>query len=175
MRSCLVAVLLAAGVGSAGCQDGQGMSVNTKEDESRIRGVIDRYVDAVNQADAEKLAALFWVDDPAFSEVENDRPMPLGRREFLAICDSIRQHGKPGQWQRFHKTEVHLLSPDVAYTVSLREELNDHKTSRVTLVLTKRAGEWRIIHGHFSYVPGEESVPAASPDRERTSQWQTRR
>ena len=151
---CCCAVLLSVGMTLAGCHREQGTSTNTGEDERRIRDVIDRYVEAVNKADADELAALFWVDDPAFSEVENDRPMPMGKKEFLATCESIRQHGKPGDWQRFYETQVYLLSPEFAYTVSLRDELKDDKTSRVTLVFAKKAGEWRIIHGHFSYVPG---------------------
>jgi hypothetical protein len=58
---------------------------------------------------------------------------------------------------RFYDTQVHLLSPEVAYSVSLRDQEEDGeiKTSRVTLVFLKKGNEWRIIHGHFSYVPGQ--------------------
>jgi len=57
---------------------------------------------------------------------------------------------------RFHDTQVHLLSPEVAYTVSLREEEigGERSESRVTLIFLKKEGEWKIIHGHFSRLPG---------------------
>jgi len=128
------------------------MSEDQQKEE--ISEILEAYAKAVNNADVGLLESLFWTNDPRFSEVENDQPMPFGKERFLEIADWIRAHGKPGDnRQRFHHTEVHLLAPDVAYAVSLRDELNVGKTSRVTLVLLRKAGEWRILHGHFSYVP----------------------
>lgn len=56
---------------------------------------------------------------------------------------------------KFYDTEVHMLSPEVAYSASLRDQDEDGevKTSRVTLVFFKKGDEWKIIHGRFSYVP----------------------
>ncbi len=124
-------------------------------DRAAILALVDSYVEAVNSADASRLESLFWVDDPRFSEVENDRAMPFGSDEFLAITEWVRQHGSPGLKQRFFDTQVHLLTPEAAYSVSLRDEYvpGDTLRSRVTLVYLKRGAEWRIIHGHFSYVP----------------------
>ena len=48
---------------------------------------------------------------------------------------------------------VCFLSPEVAYCVSLRDEINTLTTSRVTLVYQKKDDEWRIIYGHFSDIP----------------------
>jgi uncharacterized protein (TIGR02246 family) len=126
-----------------------------ESDLSAIRGLIDSYEEAVNAADATKLESLFWLDDSRFSEVENDRPMPFGSAEFLAIAEWIREHGEPGLKQKFHESDVHLLSPSTAYSVSMRDEYVSADTlrSRVTFVYLKDEGEWRIIHAHFSYVP----------------------
>jgi hypothetical protein len=56
---------------------------------------------------------------------------------------------------RFYDTKVHLLSPTVAYSVSLREERENKevKISRVALVFLKKDDRWKIIQGHFSHVP----------------------
>ncbi len=56
---------------------------------------------------------------------------------------------------RFYDTKIHILSPEVAYSVSLRDQDEDGevKTSRVTLIFLKKENEWKIIHGHFSYTP----------------------
>jgi len=121
----------------------------------RIRGPIGAYERAFEAADADGLAALFWVDDPRFTEVENHIPEPFGRERFLWIMDWIKKNQPPGWKMRFYDTEVHLLSPEVAYSVSLREEEieGEHTESRVTLIFLKKDGEWRIIHGHFSRMP----------------------
>jgi uncharacterized protein (TIGR02246 family) len=130
----------------------------TEEEEKRkILELIDAYVQAFETADSDLMASLFWVDDLRFIEVENHIPEPFGRERFLWIMDWIRENQPSGWKMRFYDTQVHLLSPEVAYSVSLRDQEEDGevKTSRVTLVFLKKGNEWRIIHGHFSYVPGQ--------------------
>lgn len=94
-------------------------------------------------------------DDLHFSEIESDRPKPFGGETFTAIGNWIRRRGKPGYKQQFYEKRVHILSPEVTYSVSMPEEYEGEKTipSRLTLVYMKKRDEWRIIHGHFSYVP----------------------
>jgi ketosteroid isomerase-like protein len=123
--------------------------------EDKILEAIETYVRAFENADADLMEGLFWKDDPRFCEVENDRPKPFGKETFLAIGEWIRKHGKPGGKMRFYETNVHILSPEVAYSVSIRDEYEGEKAipSRVTLIFLKKEGEWKIIHGHFSYVP----------------------
>ena len=127
-----------------------------EEEKRKILKILDDYVQAFEAADADRMAGLFWVDDPRFLEVENHIPEPFGRERFLWIMDWIREHQEPGRKMRFYDTQLHLLSPEVAYSVSLRDQDEDGevKTSRVTLVFLKKGEEWRIIHGHFSYLPG---------------------
>jgi len=130
--------------------------MNEHEERNKILEIISSYVRAFETADADLMASLFWVDDPRFIEVENHIPEPFGRERFLWIMNWIRENQPSGWKMRFYDTQVHLLSPEVAYSVSLREEeIEERKSSsRVTLVFLKKDGEWRIIHGHFSYVPG---------------------
>jgi ketosteroid isomerase-like protein len=126
-----------------------------REEKRKILEIIDTYVRAFERADADLMGSLFWVDDPRFIEVENHIAEPFDRERFLAIMDWIRKHQKPGWKMRFYDTKVHILSPEVAYSVSLRDQSEDGevKTSRVTLVFLKKENERKIIHGHFSYVP----------------------
>ncbi len=126
-----------------------------REEKRKILEIIDTYVRAFERADADLMGSLFWVDDPRFIEVENHIAEPFDRERFLAIMDWIRKHQKPGWKMRFYDTKVHILSPEVAYSVSMRDQSEDGevKTSRVTLVFLKKENEWKIIHGHFSYVP----------------------
>jgi uncharacterized protein (TIGR02246 family) len=129
--------------------------MNEREEKRKILEIIETYVKAFESADADLMQSLFWIDDSRFIEVENHIPEPFGRERFLAIMDWIRKYQKPGWKMKFYDTKVHILSPEVAYTVSLRDQSEDGevKTSRVTLIFLKKENEWRIIHGHFSYVP----------------------
>ena len=128
---------------------------NEQKEKYRILEIIETYVKAFESADADLMQSLFWIDDPRFIEVENHIPEPFGRERFLAIMEWTRKYQKPGWKMRFYDTKVHLLSPTVAYSVSLREERENEevKISRVTLVFLKKDDKWKIIHGHFSYVP----------------------
>lgn len=124
-------------------------------EKRRILEIIETYVRAFEMADAGLMESLFWADDSRFIKVENHIPEPFGRERFLAIMDWIREYQKPGWKMKFYDTDVHMLSPEVAYSVSLRDQDEDGevKTSRVTLVFLKKENKWKIIHGHFSYVP----------------------
>ena len=129
--------------------------MDEKEEKRRILEIIETYVHAFETADADLMVSLFWIDDSRFIEVENHIVEPFGRERFVAIMDWIRKYQKPGWNMKFYDTEVHMLSPEVAYSVSMRDQDEDGevKTSRVTLVFFKKGDEWKIIHGHFSYVP----------------------
>ena len=58
--------------------------------------------------------------------------------------DWIRKNQPLGWKMRFYDTQVHFLSPEGAYTVSLgEEEIEGERTeSRVTLFFLKKEGEW---------------------------------
>jgi len=123
--------------------------------ERKILALIEKYVRAFETADADLMQSLFWIDDERFIEVENHISKPFGRERFLAIMDWIRKYQKPGRKMRFYNTKVNVLSPEVAYSISLRDqkENGELRTSRVTLIFLKKGNEWKIIHGHFSYLP----------------------
>jgi ketosteroid isomerase-like protein len=127
--------------------------MDAKRIEDEVRAIVREYEAAVNAADADRLNAVFWVDDARFSEVENHIPMPVGQATFSEISDWMRASAEPGEKQSFLGTWVFPLTEDVAYSVSFREELEPGTRSRVTFVHLRKGEEWRIIHAHFSDVP----------------------
>jgi len=146
--------LMIVGLALGGClSTGEDPEVTEQRDRAALEAILTEYVAAVNAADADRLEALFWVDDPRFSEIEDHIPHPFGATTFRDIGRWIRENAKPGEKQRFHDTRFHFLGPDVAYAVSLQDLLLTETTSRVTLVFLRNRGEWRIVHGHFSTVP----------------------
>ena len=126
--------------------------MSTDADEREMLEIIENYANLGPSGDADGFSNLFWPDDPNFAMVENDRPHPLGPEYVEMLTHLIRERGRLPN-QRFYDTRVYFLTPEVAYSVSLRDELNSKKTSRVTFVYQRKQDEWRIIHGHFSYVP----------------------
>ena len=118
-----------------------------------VRRVVEDYPRAIASGDVKLWESLFWLDDPNFSIIENDRPHLLGSEYIEFISGLLRKRGEQPSNQRWYDTKIFILGADSAYSASLREELNVKKTSRVTFILQKRKGEWRIIHAHFSYVP----------------------
>jgi hypothetical protein len=70
------------------------------------------------------------------------------------LANALNEHVRPAAPnQRWYDTKVYLPSDDVAYSVSMRDEIDTKTTSRVTLVYLKKGNEWRIIHAHMSNVP----------------------
>lgn len=138
-------------------QPGVVMSENcTIEAKREILRIIDDYPNALERGDPRLWESLFWLDDPDFTVIENDKPHRMGREYIDFITGLIRERGKQPPGPRWYQTEVHFLSPGTAYTTSLRDEVFPDgitRTSRITLVFKKKAGQWRIIHGHFSVVP----------------------
>lgn len=127
--------------------------MSTSQEQASVLRIIDSYTQALDAGDADLWESLYWLDDGNFSEIENDKPHVLDRSYIESISTALRRRGPVEPNQRWYDTKVHFLTPKVAYTTSLRDELNTSTTSRVTLVLVKKGGQWRIIHGHFSDVP----------------------
>lgn len=152
LHPCVMAALLLMAL-AGGCYHPKETTMNVQAESQKIQQIIDQYA-AMGHGDPERFRALFWIDDPNLTNVENDRPYLLGPEYVEFLADLVRKEGGSGPvGQRFHDTKIYFLTPDVAYSVSLRDELNIAKTSRVSFVYQKKQGEWRIIHGHFSYVP----------------------
>jgi hypothetical protein len=115
--------------------------MNIADEQARIEAVIDAYTRALETGDAELWESLFWLDDPSFTEIENDKPHVLDRRYIEQISKDLRRCGPGRPDQRWYDTKVYVLSPDTAYSVSLRDEISTSKTSRVTLVFQKKGDE----------------------------------
>jgi hypothetical protein len=101
--------------------------LNDTEEKQKILGIIDSYVHAFEMADADLMESLLWVGDPRFIEVENHILEPFGSRRFLWIMDWMRKNQKPGWKMKFYDTKVNFLSPEVAYSVSMRDKRKTEK------------------------------------------------
>ncbi len=127
--------------------------MDIRAETQKIYRVIQSYPEALAKCDVTSWESLFWLDDPCFTEIENDKPTFLNKQYIEMISDFLRKNTPSPPNQKWYDTQVFLLTPDVAYSISLRDEINTHQTSRVTLIFKKKSDEWRIIHGHFSNVP----------------------
>jgi len=129
------------------------------EDASKILGLLDTYVKAFEEADADLAQSLVWLDDERFTEIEDMIAYPFGMDTYLEIMDWIRENAEPGKQEMiFHDPQVFFLADDVAYLITIQEIINEESKnlSRVTLILLKKDGEWKIIHGHFSGMPKQK-------------------
>lgn len=117
--------------------------------------VVRRYEKAANQVDPDLWLSIWDLRYDGLTILENDKPHRLGRRYVEQIAGMLKE-AKPGRHQTWHTNQVFPLGPDLAYIVSLRTEHNlpdPQKESRVTLLVRRTAGAWKIIHSHFSFVP----------------------
>jgi hypothetical protein len=128
-------------------------------DEVAILGVLDSYVKAFHDADADLLESLVWLDDERFTEIEDMIPVPFGKKTFLAISEWTRANAKPGTREMtFHDPRVFFLADNVTYLIAIQEVKTPEGEgrSRVSLIFLKKNEEWKIIHGHFSELPKAE-------------------
>lgn len=115
--------------------------MDMEAETQKILQIIESYPQALANADAEAWEKLYWLDDPGFTEIENDKRWLLGRDYIEMISGLLRKRTPGPPDQKWYDTKVHFISPDVAYSVSLRDELNTNQTSRVTLIYLKKADE----------------------------------
>jgi ketosteroid isomerase-like protein len=133
---------------------GKGGSNMNEEEKSHILEILDMYVHAFETNDTDLMKRLHWVDDPRFTGIEDYIPEPFGRKTFCELINWIETNQGQGETMRFYNTNVYILTPDVAYAVTLQEisspEDEAAQTSRVTFIFLKKMDQWKIIHGHSS-------------------------
>jgi hypothetical protein len=128
-------------------------ATSSARSESAILRIIESYPSALVGGDVKRWESLFWLDDPNFTVIENDRAAVMGAEYIRQLSDLVSKRAGQPIGQRWYDTKVRFIADNCAYTTSLREELNDKKISRVTLLFIRKRTQWRIVHCHFSYVP----------------------
>ena len=106
------------------------------------------YAESVNAADADGLAALFWLEDERFSAIEDSSAAPFGRATFEELLAQRYAHGRPGDHLRWRDLRAYRLGDAVGYVTALQD--CGETQSRVTLILVKKGWEWGILHEHVS-------------------------
>ena len=153
-KQCVAYLVGLLAVNLMSCQTIQkGKMMGSEEDRKKILQIITNYTVAGQTGNTGLWESLFWLDELGFTVIENDRPHVMGRKHIDFLTGISRERGPQPNNQKWYDTQVYFVSTDIAYTVSLCDEFNINKTSRVTLLFKKKHDEWRIIHGHFSFVP----------------------
>ncbi len=123
--------------------------------ENEVVQVVKNYEKAVNTADPTLWLSIWDLDYEGLTILENDKSQMLGRKYVEQIAEGLKRK-RPGKSQTWHTNRVFLLGSDLAYIVSLRTEHNmpeAQQESRITLVVRRGAGGWKIIHCHFAFIP----------------------
>lgn len=124
--------------------------------KDQVLQVINNYEKAVNDPDSALWLSIWALDDPDLTILENDKPQQLGKDYVLQIAEWMKTAAQEKR-QTWHTNQVFLMALDFAYTVSLRTEHNmpeSRRESRVSMFMRRTKDEWKIIHCHFSFVPG---------------------
>lgn len=117
--------------------------------------VIRNYENSVNKPDSKLWLSIWNLEYEDLTILENDQPRKLGKGYVEHIAGWMKT-AEPAKRQTWHTNQAIALGSDLAYTVSLRTEHDKppgQKESRISMVLRKTGGDWKIIHCHFSFVP----------------------
>jgi len=128
--------------------------------EKEVLQILRDYESSVNNPDAMLWRSIWDLDYEGLTIIENDRPRPLGKSYVEEIAEWMRT-AKPEKRQTWHTNQVVQLEPDLAYTVSLRTEHKKpekERESRISMVMRRSNGKWKIIHCHFSLVPRDHPL-----------------
>ena len=123
--------------------------------EKEIVQVIRDYENAVNNPNPVLWLSIWDLEYDGLTILENDKPQQLGKAYVEQIAKWM-ENAKPDRRQTWHSNEVFFLDADLAYAVSLRTEhskAEKEQESRISMVLRKTNGKWKIIHCHFSFTP----------------------
>ena len=119
--------------------------------------VLRRVADAVQRRVSEALLAEFALDDPRFSVFETSTPYRMSAVDLRGTASVLAALRDPDM--RFEDVRL-----DCAETVAVvtgyqvlragSEAARHQYSSRFTMVLVPLGDEWKILHAHFSSIPG---------------------
>ena len=119
--------------------------------------VLRRVAEAVQRRDVSALLTEFALEDPRFSVFERATPYRLGAVDLRGTADVLAALRNPDM--RFD--DVRLDCADkVAVVTGYQvlsagaEEARRRYASRFSIVLVPYEKDWKILHAHFSSIPG---------------------
>ena len=126
--------------------------------EQEIGAVIKKMMDALNEGDATKLDALLS-DRPGAIHIGTDPSERWTKQQLLANIKEAMSVG--GNEVRAEHDEVHVdVEGDVAWTEGTGKFVNEsgaQRAVRITGVLVREGGEWKVTQAHASIgLPNEE-------------------
>jgi len=119
--------------------------------------VLRRVANAVQSRDAEALLREFALADPRFSVFETSTPYRMGAEDIRGTADVLTALRNPNM--RFEDVRLdcaEAVAVVTGYQVlqAGREEARRRFSSRFTIVLVPIMEDWKILHAHFSAIPG---------------------
>jgi uncharacterized protein (TIGR02246 family) len=130
------------------------------DDTQAIQVVLDGFVTAWNHHDMNAFGELFD-DDATFVNIRG--MLWRGRTEIEAAHKAIHSSLYKGSQIQNRVESVRFLSPEVAITLVRSDPTGDERSpgatrqTRVTLVLSRRSGRWRISAAHNSEIAWVEA------------------
>ncbi|GEM_PF-6773338 len=120
--------------------------------EKDMLAVVEQYEKAANTGDIKAFEKILALEDPQFSEYEGHVPDLIGKKGVYDILNWRKEHPEFKYKAVYSNRRAFLLSETTGYVTAICKSKSDHgeNVSRVTFVMKRTDGEWRIIHGHWS-------------------------
>lgn len=129
--------------------------MNETSHEPQIRALLQRFLDAIDHADAAALAPLWCVDASMYFPFANSQDLVRGRDAVLARFDRMfadlrtRNPGPP-PYIRFRTEAFECLELDERHAVVYAMLAFAAQRGRRTLIFRREPDGWRLLHVHAS-------------------------
>lgn len=123
--------------------------------EKDMLAVVEQYEKAANTGDIGVFESILALDDPQFSEFEGHVPDLIGKRGVYDILNWRKAHPEFKYSVSYVNRKAFVLSETAGYVTACYHSKSDHSngSGRVTFVMKRCGGQWKIIHGHWSKMP----------------------
>lgn len=129
--------------------------MNAADTESRVRAVVQAFLDAIGHANAAALAPLWCEDASMYFPFANSQDLVRGRDAVLARFDRMfadlrtRNPGPP-PYIRFRTEAFECLQIDARHVVVYALLAFAAQRGRRTLIFRNEPDGWRLLHVHAS-------------------------
>ena len=139
--------------------------------ERAVRDIFDTLVDGIRRADVETVMGTYW-NSPQLTLFNNNGTITKSWQQVRANRQTSYPNLKDVKLD-VRDVRVHVLSPDSAVVACLWTQTQNVRdaeetaSGRLTLVLQRTGGVWKIVHAHTS---PDRPDPSLIPPSERTTE-----
>ncbi|HOE13071.1 MAG TPA: nuclear transport factor 2 family protein [bacterium] len=119
--------------------------------------VLRRVAEAIHGHDAQALLEEFALDDPRFSVFETSAPYRMSAEDIRGTADVLAALRDPDMRfddVRFDCADAVAIATGYQVLRAGAKEIRRRYSSRFSLVMIPINGKWKILHAHFSAIPG---------------------